>query len=180
MLTFEKVESLLRPVLQGTDMELIELKVMHGKGRAGIVAVIDHRFRPIGLDELTALSRQFEDVLDMDEEVPREYSLDVTSPGVNRPLTFEWEFAKNVGRKLKVQLEAPVGETHGRLSTAVDESAPPPPPPTAKGRKKGESGSRHETFEAELTGVNEGTLTFDNGRMVPIEQVWKATVKLPW
>ncbi|MBS1261302.1 MAG: Ribosome maturation factor RimP [Calditrichaeota bacterium] len=168
MLTVEKVESLLRPVLAGSELELLDVKLMSGKARAAFVVVIDHRHRPIGVDEISALSRRFEDVLDMDEHVPRRYSLDVTSPGVRHPLVYEWEYAKNIGRRLVVEV-------------APEQGAGEQQPATGEEKQRGRATAEQpESFDAELTDVSGGRLTFDNGRVVPIERVRRARVKLPW
>lgn len=160
MLTVEKIETLLRPVLEGGDLELLDLKVLGAKGRTAFYAVIDHRFRPVSIQELTTMSRQIEDILDMSEEVPREYSLDVTSPGIDHPLRYEWEYSKNVGRKLKMEIQRD-------------------PADLADG-KEPRGDKQTETFSAELTEVRDGVLQFADGRTVPLDRVRLAKVKLPW
>jgi len=175
VLTVEKLESLLRPVLEGADLEIIDLKVMGSRGRVVFYLILDHRYRPVGIDELTKVSRRFEDLLDMDEEIPREYALEVTSPGVDHPLKFEWEFAKNVGRKLMVDIELdPVDDT------PTDLSRPAPSPSAERKQKRSVPDERVETFEAELTEIRDGQLHFKNCRVISLDRVLQARVKLPW
>jgi ribosome maturation factor RimP len=65
----------------------------------------------VSLDELTGLSRQVSDVLDAhDEAVPGRYTLEVSSPGVNRPLTRPQHFEAFVGKRVHVRTREPVGE----------------------------------------------------------------------
>ncbi|GBE29964.1 MAG TPA: hypothetical protein ENH10_10235 [Bacteroidetes bacterium] len=175
-MSVEKIANLLRSMLDGTDLELLDLKVLGSKGRTMVYAILDHRLRPVGIGELTKISRRFEDLLDMDQDVPREYALNVTSPGIDHPLTHEWEYAKNVGRKLSVQLVT--ADDRGTSATSEDKQSPSQ---VGNPYKKG-AGSieQFETFDGELTEVREGELHFADGRTVPLQQVHEAKVKLPW
>jgi ribosome maturation factor RimP len=175
VLTVEKLEALLRPILDAADLELLDLKVLGSKGRVVFYVILDHRYRPVGIGELTKVSRRFEDLLDMDETIPREYALDITSPGVNHPLKYEWEYLKNVGRKLAMHVERdPVDDM------SAEQSRPAPPPISGRKKRRSVPDDRIESFEAELTEVNDGHLHFDDGHVISLDRVLEARVKLPW
>ncbi len=67
----------------------------------------------MSLDDLTAASRQISHALDVREDaVPGAYTFEVSSPGINRPLTRPSHFAAFVGKKVHVQIRKGVGARH--------------------------------------------------------------------
>jgi ribosome maturation factor RimP len=67
----------------------------------------------VSIDELTALSRRVSDVLDVHEDaVAGAYSLEVSSPGIHRPLARPAHFPPYVGKHVHVRTRRPVGERH--------------------------------------------------------------------
>lgn len=122
MLTAESIGDRLRPLLAETEFELVDLKVQGGQGRPKFVIVLDHRSRNITIREIETWSRRFEDEFDMADDIPRSYALDVTSPGIGHPLSHDWEFAKNIGRKLEIELDPEEGEKKSKVLKAVLEA----------------------------------------------------------
>ena len=59
----------------------------------------------INLDECERISHLAEDVLKLDSEFDSEYTLEVTSPGINRPLFIEDDYKNNIGSKVKILLK---------------------------------------------------------------------------
>ena len=54
------------------------------------------------------MSREIGDLIDVKEAVTHEYTLEVSSPGIDRPLRKEKDFVRSVGKKVKVRLIAPM------------------------------------------------------------------------
>ncbi len=80
----------------------------------------------VGIDECEAFSRAVEAVLDEKDPIEENYSLEVSSPGVDRKLTKEREFMYYVGREVDVKLFAPldgVKEFEGVLKGFADKTA---------------------------------------------------------
>lgn len=150
MLTPEAIGDAFRELLTGTEIELISVTLQPQPGRLKFAVVLDHRKRGITIAEIEQWSRRFEEELDRSGEVPREYALDVSSPGLTLPLTQTWQFEKNVGREFNVDL-------------LPSEEKP-----------KGES------FKAKLEAATDETLTFEGGRTVERNRVRTAKVALPW
>ena len=80
-------------------------------------------FQGITLDEITKLTREINDLLDIHDVIDGAYRLTVSSPGIDRPLQNPWEFQKNIGRNLRVVFEenSEEHETIGKL-TSVEEN----------------------------------------------------------
>ncbi|MBZ0264188.1 hypothetical protein K8I28_05930 [bacterium] len=150
VITPEGIRELITPLFAGSLIELLDVQLRGGRGRIGFAIILDHTERGITLKECTMFSRQIEELLDMAENFPREYALEVTSPGVGHPLRYDWQFRKNIGRKLKINL------------VEVDE--------------KGRPG----TFNGELTGVSGEELQFKDGTTLAVREIAEAKVQLPW
>lgn len=72
----------------------------------------------ITLEQCTLLSRRIRDELDMDESISGNYRLDVSSPGLTRPLVHDFQFKKNLNRDLVVKVNIEDGKKkkyHGKL-----------------------------------------------------------------
>jgi ribosome maturation factor RimP len=63
-----------------------------------------HQDGGVTLDTCEAISREVADLLDVEDPFPGRYRLEVTSPGLDRPLRTDQDFARAAGRRLKVIL----------------------------------------------------------------------------
>jgi len=120
--TTEKVKELILPLFEGEHLHLVDLEV-RGKSGSKVISVYADTKDGITLDEITRLTREINDLLDMHDVIRGAYRLDVSSPGVDRPLKALWEFEKNIGRDLRVIFEdnGEEREASGKLSS-VDET----------------------------------------------------------
>ena len=109
------------PVVDGAGYDLEEL-VVTPAGRRSVVRVVVDREQGVTLDDIAEVSRAVSEVLDAnDDGMGRPYVLEVTSPGVDRPLTQHRHWHRNVGRLVTVAV-GPSGSAEtvtGRI-TAVD------------------------------------------------------------
>ena len=60
----------------------------------------------ITLGQCQKISRQIQDELDMDDSFQQNYRLDVSSPGLDRALIYDWQFKKSVGQRLELILKS--------------------------------------------------------------------------
>jgi len=112
----------IEPVVGAAGYDLEEL-VVTPAGRRSVVRVVVDRDQGVTLDDIAEVSRAVSEVLDRNDDgmgrTP--YVLEVTSPGVDRPLTEERHWRRNLGRLVTVAV-GPAGRTQevtGRV-TAVD------------------------------------------------------------
>ena len=95
----------LTPLVERADALIEDLSVTAAGKRRLVTVLVDHESRPLTLDEVTALSRLISERLDsltLLGDAP--FTLEVSSPGVDRPLTKERHWRKNIGRLVKVVL----------------------------------------------------------------------------
>lgn len=97
----------------------IEDVVIDGRTRPPRITVVADGDTPLDLDSIAALSRSASDLLDGVSSIRENYVLEVSSPGVERPLTTEKHFRRARGRKVELALvdgsalTGRVGEVHG-------------------------------------------------------------------
>ncbi len=101
----EQIRARVEEVLQGTSFFLIDV-VVRGRRGAQVVEIYIDGDRGPSLRDLEHLSREIGFLLDSDELLPGPYTLNVSSPGVDRPLVHPRQYPKHVGRELEVQLVA--------------------------------------------------------------------------
>lgn len=102
--TVSSIKKLIAPLFEGGRLYLVDLEV-RGKPGSQVVSVYADTKEGITLDEITRLTREINDILDINDAVRGVYRLDVSSPGIDRPLKELWEFEKNIGRNLRVIFE---------------------------------------------------------------------------
>lgn len=112
-----RAEALVEPLVRAEGFELVELE--YGREPQGWILrlFIDRQGRDpmvkeggVGLDECARVSHAVETALEVEDLVPHAYSLEVSSPGINRPLRRPEHFAKVVGKRVKVKTFGPVGQ----------------------------------------------------------------------
>jgi ribosome maturation factor RimP len=103
----------------------IEDVVIDMRARPPRITVIADGETPLDLDAIAALSRSASRLLDGVDGIDGRYVLEVSSPGVERPLTTEKHFRRARGRKVELalsdgsELTGRIGETHGDTTTVV-------------------------------------------------------------
>jgi len=98
----ERVRSLAEPVLARYGADLVELQVK--RGRTQLVRVVADREDGIDLDTCARVSEEVSRLLDAEDPIPGRYTLEVTSPGLNRPLQTPADFRRNAGRRVRIVL----------------------------------------------------------------------------
>ena len=95
---------LARRVVEPMGYELVGVEHFRRGGGASTLRIyIDHP-RGITLDDCSAVSHQLSGVLDVEDPLPGRYDLEVSSPGLDRPLVFPEHFTRFAGQRVKVRL----------------------------------------------------------------------------
>ena len=115
----EKITELVQPVVEKAGFFLEDVHVV-SPGKHRIITCIVDGQAPLNLDQVTSISRDISELLDaaafMDESP---FTLEVTSPGVDRPLTLLRHWQKNINRLVKVvKLDGSV--VNGRITTVEE------------------------------------------------------------
>ena len=100
----DKIRVVVLPPVEGAGYELVDLEFKHEQVGWVVRVFID---APGGIshDDCERVSRELSAVLDVHDVIPHHYSLEVSSPGLNRPLRKAEHFARFKGQKAKVRLK---------------------------------------------------------------------------
>lgn len=114
------VRSVIEPVVAALGLDLEDLDVQ-ASGRRRRVSVVVDKDGGVDLDGIASVSRAVSDALDASDAMGDDpYTLEVTSPGIDRPLTLPRHWRRNIGRR--VRLHAADGLTiEGRVREVDDE-----------------------------------------------------------
>lgn len=104
----QKVENLVSPILANLGLELIERALVMDQGRFVLRLYIDREGSSITIDDCETASRAIEGVLDVENLIPHRYCLEVSSPGLNRPLRRPKDFEKFAGSRVEMKTKEPL------------------------------------------------------------------------
>jgi ribosome maturation factor RimP len=102
----DKLQALIEPLVESMGYELVLLEFSPHKGSAMVRLFIDAP-GGITLGDCERVSREVEGVLDVEDPIPQNYRLEVSSPGLDRPLVKPAHYERFVGQVAKVQLIGP-------------------------------------------------------------------------
>jgi len=97
----EKIWQLAEPLLEAEGMELIYVECLKATSR-WIVRIYMDKEGGVTIDDCAEISNQLGDVLDVHDIPPGAYTMEVSSPGLDRPLTRDKDFLKYRGSKVRV------------------------------------------------------------------------------
>lgn len=98
------LEKLFQPLLESRGVELVELVITGGQRRKLVRIYVD-RSNGITIGECAELSRNLADVLDTHDPIDGTYVLEVSSPGLTRPLKNDRDFERALGKSVKLVVD---------------------------------------------------------------------------
>jgi ribosome maturation factor RimP len=146
----DKVRKVAEPLAAQEGLELVDVELGGPGGRQTLRLFID-KAEGVSLDDCTSLSRAVSAALDVEDPIDGAYDLEVSSPGLDRPLRTPEHFQKYAGERVKVKTYAPISDTDNR-----------------------------KTFVGKLVGFEDGFVLVDvDGKVfrIPQAQVSKANVE---
>ncbi len=105
--TRRKVREIIEPVIKSMDMTLEDMKLTKMGRKFFLRVVIDKEGR-VSLDDCEQVSREVEAQLDVEDPIPSSYTLEVSSPGLDRPLRNPLDFKRFCGRTIRVVTSVPI------------------------------------------------------------------------
>lgn len=102
-----KVEKLINPILDDMGYELVDVEYLFKHGRWALIIYID---KPggVGIEDCVRVNNEIGDIISVKDIITHEYVLEISSPGLNRPLKKEKDFLWAMGKKIKVKMGNPI------------------------------------------------------------------------
>lgn len=110
-LVAKQVGELVAPIVEEMGFELVDLEYVFEHGKWILRIYMDGKGFGVTLDDCARVSRELGDLIDVKDIIPHTYLLEVSSPGLNRPLKQERDFVRVLGKKVKLKTTSPI---HGR------------------------------------------------------------------
>lgn len=147
------VRNIALPILDSMGIELVDIEF--GKvGRDAILRLFIDKDGGVMLDDCADVSRELSMILDVDDVIPVNYTLEVSSPGLDRPLKKQSDYERFAGRLIKVKTYEPFAD---------------------------DKGNKRKTFLGTLDGLVDGvvkmTLAEGQTASIPLERVAKANLE---
>jgi ribosome maturation factor RimP len=107
-----QISQLLQPTVEALGLELLGVEYLPASGSAVLRLYIDvpagtEPERAVGIEDCESVSREVSALLDVEDPISSNYTLEVSSPGIDRPLFTAAQFARFVGESVKVTLRLP-------------------------------------------------------------------------
>ncbi|MFQ5848077.1 MAG: ribosome maturation factor RimP [Candidatus Methylomirabilales bacterium] len=113
----ERIRALALPVVEGQGMELVDV-VFRREARGWMLRLYLDKPGGVTVEDCREVSEQLSDLLDVEELIEHPYTLEVSSPGLDRVLRTPGDFLRFAGRRARIQTTAPIGgqrRFHGRV-----------------------------------------------------------------
>lgn len=98
---------LLTPVVESVGLELLGIEYAPSSSHALLRIYIDVADRQVGIEDCETVSREVSALMDVEDPISTEYTLEVSSPGIDRPLFTSAHFQRFLGEEAKVSLRLP-------------------------------------------------------------------------
>ena len=98
-----RMAEIITPVIEDMGFELVRVRLMSGKSTT-LQVMADRPDGGIEVDELALISQSISAVMDVEDPILDEYTLEVSSPGIDRPLTRGKDFANWAGHEVKISM----------------------------------------------------------------------------
>jgi ribosome maturation factor RimP len=148
-----RVTELAQPLAASLGLELVEVEYKQ-EGRQMVLRLFIDREGGVTLDDCAGVSRELSEILDVEDFIQGHYNLEVSSPGLNRPLKTPADYERFTGRLVKIRTFEPMPD---------------------------DAGNKRKTFLGELLGVENGAvrlkLTEGQTAGIPLEKVAKANLE---
>ena len=99
---YKKLAELLNPILEDLGFEMVRVRLSNGNPST-LQIMADRLDGQIGVDELAEINTSVGTILDVEDPIPENYTLEISSPGIDRPLTRQKDFDSFQGFEAKVE-----------------------------------------------------------------------------
>lgn len=118
----QQIEALVEPLCESEGLELVHIEYQR-EPRGRVLRLYIDRTSGVSIDDCVNVSRQLNDLLDVKMDDMGPYTLEVTSPGPERPLSKLQDYERFKGRTVKIKTRQPINEQKNFTGTIIGTSA---------------------------------------------------------
>src|SRR6185369_7564234 len=148
-----RVTAIAQPILESLRIELVDIEFRRS-GKELILCLFIDKEGGVTIDDCADVSRELSLIIDVEDFIPGNYSLEVSSPGLDRPLKKESDYERFAGRLVKIKTYEPFQD---------------------------DAGNPRKTFLGQLVGLKDGhvglKLTEGQTSSIPLERIAKANLE---
>ncbi|MBT5873999.1 MAG: ribosome maturation factor RimP [Candidatus Latescibacteria bacterium] len=118
----DRVRVIAEPLISASGMELVDLELVGGRGNY-ILRVLIEKPSKVTLQDCVTINRELSDIMDVEDPIPYKYTLEVSSPGLDRPFKYVRDYNRALGKLVRITTQIPVEgkmEHIGRLEDCSD------------------------------------------------------------
>ncbi len=118
----DQIKALISPIIDDLGLELIDL-ILRNEQEGLTLRVVIYRQEGVNVDLCAQVSREISRLFEVEDPIASAYKLEVSSPGLTRPLTTSRDFRRNQGKKVKIKFAGQQGPltSVGVIEKADDE-----------------------------------------------------------
>ncbi|PJD95344.1 MAG: ribosome maturation factor RimP [Legionella sp.] len=120
----DELVTLLLPTVNSMGYELWGCEYL-SQGKHALLRIYIDKEDGISIDDCQLVSRQISAVLDVEDPISGNYSLEISSPGIPKPLFYSWQYQRYIGQEVDVKVFKPVNgkrKLKGMIVSASDNS----------------------------------------------------------
>lgn len=148
-----RVAEIAQPILDSLSIELVDIEFRRS-GKESILCLFIDKDGGVNVDDCADVSRELSLVIDIEDFIPGNYNLEVSSPGLDRPLKKVSDYERFAGKLVKIKTYEPFPD---------------------------DAGNRRKTFLGQLVGLKDGlvslSLTEGQTASIPLERIAKANLE---
>ena len=107
---YQSIADLIEPTLRESNIELVDVEYKK-TGKIWVLRVFIDKSQGVTVHDCQELSREIEDLIEIHELIADHYVLEVSSPGLDRPLKKESDFLRNKGKQILVRTYSPINNS---------------------------------------------------------------------
>tara|TARA_B100000949_G_scaffold194092_1_gene178693 strand:- start:394 stop:855 length:462 start_codon:yes stop_codon:yes gene_type:complete len=116
---YQSVADLIEPTLEGNGIELVDVEYKK-TGKTWVLRVFIDKNQGVTVYDCQELSREIEDLIEIHELIDGHYVLEVSSPGLDRPLKKAADFLRNKGKRIQIKTYSPINNKKENVGTVID------------------------------------------------------------
>ena len=116
---YQSVADLIKPTLEGNGIELVDVEYKK-TGKIWVLRVFIDKNQGVTVHDCQELSREIEDLIEIHELIDDHYVLEVSSPGLDRPLKKDTDFLRNKGKRIQIKTYSPINNKKENVGTVIE------------------------------------------------------------